>query len=227
MNFFKIQVVCGLLIALSSAVPAYANDRTAAKYAYKVVNIEEAGVLNVRQKPSIKSPVILQLPADAKWIVKRTSDIQGRWQKVVWGASEGWVSNNYVNKDSQTSKLLEKYRQCANKNPEKSMCCGFPRSSAEHGRSHKIKTFRVVKVARGQSLNVRALGSASAKKIATLPHNATGVVKYPNQQVGRGRSAWQKIRWNGRDGWVKASFLKYDPIVSEYRNIVQQVCSSY
>ncbi|MEE9350926.1 MAG: SH3 domain-containing protein [Thiotrichaceae bacterium] len=185
-----------------------------------------ANVLNVRQKPSMNSRVILQLPADARWIVKRTSEKQGAWQKVVWGVKEGWVYNSYLGEDPKATQFLTEHRQCVKNNPRNSMCCGFKGpSERRNSAQHEIRTFMVVNVPRGQSLNVRASGSASSKKIANIPHNAVGVVKFPGKQLKNGRATWQKIRWNGRDGWVNTSYLKYDPIISDYRNIVQQSCS--
>ncbi len=194
------------------------------RQAYKVANLQMANVLNVRQHPSMNSSVILQLPADARWILKRTSKKHGQWQKVVWGVKEGWVYNNYIATDQQATNFLAKHRQCVQQNPENSLCCGFNGSKSQN--TPQIKTFKVVNVARGQSLNVRASGSATSKRIASIPHSAVGIVKFPGKQVRHGRNVWQKIRWNGRDGWVNTRYLKYDPIISDYRNIVHQVCSS-
>ena len=225
MYFPKSMLVSGLIVICTGVANSFA-DNVNKSQVYKVANVGVAQVLNVRQRPSINSPVLLQLPADSRWLLKRTSTKQGRWQKVVWGVNEGWVNNRYVNLDQNASRFLEKHRQCVKQNPENSMCCGV--SNSGNNRNHQthteIRTFRVVNVPEGQSLNVRMSGRASAKKISNIPHNAVGIVKFPGQQKRHGREVWQKIRWNGRNGWVNARFLKYDPIVSDYRNIVQQAC---
>lgn len=212
--------LAGLMLVISSINGAYANERQV----FQVTNIKSTNVLNVRQKPNMSSSVILQLPADAKWILKRTSERKGNWQKVLWGVKEGWVYNRYLGSDAKATQALAKHRQCIKNNPGNSMCCGYTGSAKTHNRN-KIQAFKVVRVGRGQSLNVRASGNASAKRITNIPHNATGIIKFPGQQVRRGNAVWQKVRWNGRDGWVNATFLKYDPIISDYRNIVQQACS--
>ncbi len=213
-----------LTVLMSGFNSAFASEQ--AGLVFKVSNVKTSGVLNVRQQPSASSKVILQLPADARWIIKRTSIKKGSWQKVVWGVKEGWVSDNYLKTDLKGTEVLTKHRQCVMSNPQNSLCCGFNKPSRGRGSSHIIKTYRVIKVAQGQSLNVRESGNANAKKLASIPHNAVGIVKFPGQQVRSGGSVWEKIRWNGRNGWVNSSYLAYDPILSDYRNIVQQVCSA-
>jgi len=204
-----------------------ASADASGRQVFKVANVRMTDVLNVRQKPTVHSKVLLQLPADAKWIIKRTSDKQGAWQKVLWGANEGWINTNYIQSDEKATQFLSEHRKCVISNPQNSMCCGFNSPTAGRDSSSKpIETFMVVKVAKGQSLNVRATGHAAATKIANIPHNAVGIVKLPGQKMKSGHSTWQKIRWNGRNGWVNSSYLKYDPIISDYRNIVQQACSN-
>ena len=225
MNFSKKLLICGFIIFSSYLNLARASDHTNPKHTYKVTNINTSNVLNVRQQPDTNASVILQLPADAKWIIERTSETKGNWQKIVWGVKEGWVYRRYISTDPKTSQLLEKHRQCIKQNPQNSICCGLDTQQKKHNRNTKVQTFMVVNVPTGQSLNVRASGNAHAKKVATIPHNASGIVKFPGQKVGHGRSTWQKIRWNGRDGWVNSSFLKYDPIISDYRNIVLETCA--
>ncbi len=209
----------GLMLVISNINGAHANERQV----FQVANIKAINVLNVRQGPNMSSAVILQLPADAKWILRRTSERKGNWQKVLWGTKEGWVYNYYLGSDAKATQALAKHRQCIKNNPENAMCCGY--TGSKNRNKNKIQAFKVVRVGRGQSLNVRAAGNVNAKRITNIPHNATGIIKFPSQQVRRGNAVWQKVRWNGRDGWVNASFLKYDPIISDYRNIVQQVCS--
>lgn len=217
--------LAGVIFMMSSFYGSYANASTNQGQVFQVTNIISTNVLNVRQQPNTRSSVILQIPANSKWIVKRTSERKGNWQKVLWGVKEGWVYNRYLGSDAKATQVLAKHRQCIKSNPGNSMCCGYTGNSSKSRNHSLIRAFKVVRVARGQSLNVRASGSANAKRITNIPHNATGIIKFPGQQVRRGHAVWQKVRWNGRDGWVNASFLKYDSIVSDYRNIVHQACS--
>ncbi|CAA6823377.1 MAG: Unknown protein [uncultured Thiotrichaceae bacterium] len=222
MKLTKILASTILLFSISSHTWADANE----PLAYKVANIKTAGELNVRQYPSASAPVILQMPFDATWILKRTAEHKGNWQKVVWGVKEGWVNSRYIDTDHKASVELAAHRQCVAQHPENSMCCGYPATASDKNNLSVIETFMVIKVPRGQSLNVRSAGNVNAEKIASIPHNAIGIVKFPSEQTKGGNSRWEKIRWNGRDGWVNSTFLKYDPITSDYRNIVQQACSS-
>jgi hypothetical protein len=217
MKIPRILFFIGLVLSITSLYEVSADSRTV----YQVTNIKPADVLNVRQNPSSKSTVVLQLPADAKWILKRTAQRKGHWQKVIWGAKEGWVYDRYIGSDAHATQVLLKHRQCVKNNPANSICCGFTGSPNRN----LIKVYKVVGVPRGQSLNVRASGNAKARRITNIPHDAVGIVKFPGKRVKNGNAVWQKVRWNGRDGWVNASFLKYDPIISDYRNIVQQACA--
>ena len=228
MKISKLPLLAGLvgvIFMISSFYEAYANGRTNQEQVFQVTNIKSTNVLNVRQQPNARSSVILQIPADSKWIVKRTSERKGNWQKVLWGVKEGWVYNRYLGSDAKATQALAKHRQCIKSNQGNSMCCGYTGKSSKSRNSDIIQAFKVVRVGRGQSLNVRASGSANAKRITNIPHNATGIIKFPGQQIKQGHAVWQKVRWNGKDGWVNASFLKYDPIISDYRNIVHQTCS--
>lgn len=203
------------MVSMTSFSEVFANNRGL----YQVANVLPEDVLNVRQYPSSRASVLLQLPADARWI-KRTSQRRGHWQKVVWGTSEGWVYDRYLSSDAAATQVSNKHRQCVKNNPTKAMCCGFTGSS-----DNEIKVYKIVGVPRGQSLNVRASGTFTAKRISNIPHDGVGIVKFPNQKTRQRNSLWQKIRWNGRDGWVNSSFLKYDQVLSDYRNLVRKTCS--
>lgn len=219
MKFTKIYI-----LIFSSLLPIIAQDSFAdSLQVYKVSNVQQAGVLNVRSAPSSSANIILELPSDASWLLKRTAEKRGRWQKVIWGVKEGWVYDKYLSNDAKASQVALKHRQCIKNNPGNSLCCGVePQNSKNRS---LIKTYKLINVPAGESLNVRASGSASAKKIATIPHNAVGIVKFPGNQAQSGKTQWQLVRWNGRNGWVNSSYLAYDSIVSDYRNIVQQTCA--
>lgn len=219
---YKNSLLALLAIACSSFVLVNASPQNTS-IVFKVSNVKSHEVLNVRAKPSSYSNILLQLPSDSRWILKKSGLKKGNWQKVVWGKKEGWVHTNYISVDSEGSTFLKNHRQCMRDHPSQSICCGY----ISHGRNTtEIKTYKVVHVAKGQSLNVRSAASAKAKKVATIPHNAVGIVKHPRGRMNVGRSTWQKIRWNGHDGWVNSYFINYDPVTSSYRNFVQKTCEN-
>ena len=218
MKFTLRLILVSIVLTINFINPVSANERQV----FQITNLKSSDVLNVRREPHMGSPVILQIPADTSWVLRNTSQRKGNWQKVIWGVKEGWVYDRYLGSDPQATKVLARHQQCVKNNPENAICCGYTGSSRNR---NEIKAFKVVRVGRGQSLNVRVSGNASSKRITNIPHNATGIIKFPGQQVKHGRAVWEKVRWNGKDGWVNASFLQYDPIISDYRNIVHQTCS--
>ncbi|HIQ15475.1 MAG TPA: SH3 domain-containing protein [Leucothrix sp.] len=217
---YKVSLLTSLILIFSSIGMAHASPQGNVGV-YKVNNVRSPGVLNVRSQPSSHSKILLQLPSDSRWLLKRAAR-QGQWQKVIWGEKEGWVHTKYISFDQEGSSFLKNHRQCMKSNPSKAICCGY----VSHGRNvTEIKAYKVVNVPKGQSLNVRTSASSSAKKLTTMPHNAVGIIKHPRGRMQIGQSTWQKIHWNGRDGWVNAHFIAYDSKTSRYRNFVQNTCA--
>ncbi|MCK5726796.1 MAG: SH3 domain-containing protein [Thiotrichaceae bacterium] len=216
---YKLGLLVSLILVSAPLVVANAESQD---NVFKVSNVRSHGVLNVRAKPSVRSNVLFQLPSDSRWVLKRTVK-KGKWQKVIWGKKEGWVYTDYLAIDHEGSLFLKNHRQCVKNNPTKAICCGYEQP---HGRNlAEIKTYKVVNVSIGQSLNVRSSASPKASKVSTMPHNAIGIVKDPRGRMKIGHSTWQKIRWNGHDGWVNSHYINYDAATSNYRNFVKKSCA--
>ena len=225
MRNIVIAVVVNFFLSISF-VTANANDKSV----YQVDKVKAGNVLYLRKEPSVHSKVIMELPYDVSWMVRKSWQESGqnnankRWKKIHWGAHEGWVDSYYMTGDAGATKLALEHQQCMKKHSQNYLCCGYPKGTLKAGAP--IKAYRVRGVPKGQSLRVRSAPGVTSEKIATLPHNAVGVVKLPRTQTKVGPSIWEQIRWNGRNGWVNSSFLEFDPIISDYRNIVRDICGS-
>jgi SH3-like domain-containing protein len=196
---------------------------------FRVVNVGKTGVLNLRVAPSSNAKVLLELPRNARWIVKRKSNTahgRGRvrgWQKIHWNNHEGWVDGSYLALDPEATKVKLLRMSCLQSNPKIPACCGYPEQKFT-GKLYPIKVHSVQKVDTGQSLNMRQQAGRNAEVVATIPHDAVGIVKFPQQGVKDGSSIWEKVRWNGQNGWVNSYYLNFDPELSKSRERMREVC---
>lgn len=193
---------------------------------YRVTNVQSEGALHLRSAPGVKANVVLELPYDARWIVprKKTGKFnRSQWQKVNWNDHEGWVNTSYIAYDPEATAIAEQRRQCVLSGKVNKMCCGYPKQMSS-GKFYPVKVFDVSGVEPGQSLNMRVKPGVKSKIMATLPHNATGIVKLPGQSVNLKGYVWQKVRWNGRNGWVNAFYLKHNQPLSAEKNNIRKMC---
>ena len=197
---------------------------------FRVANIGSQGILNLRAAPSSTAKVLLELPRNARWIVKRQSNnVHGRsrlrgWQKVHWNNHEGWVDVSYLEYDPDATAIKQARISCLQSNPKLPACCGYPQQKFS-GKLYPIKVHDVQKVASGQSLNMRKQAGRNAEMIATIPHDAVGIVKLHVAPVKDGSSVWEKVRWNGQNGWVNSYYLSFDPELSKSREHLREICS--
>ena len=196
---------------------------------YKVNNVGQSGVLNLREAPSSDSKVLLQLPRNARWISKKTTrNSHGRtrsaWQKISWNNHEGWVDSNYLTVDPEATQVKLERVSCLQSNPSKPACCGYPKQKFT-GKLYPIKVYNVKRVGNGESLNVRTGAGRNMDVVETIPHNASGIVKLPVKAVKNGTSTWEKVRWNGQNGWVNSYYLEYDPKLSASRESLREMCN--
>ncbi len=196
---------------------------------YKVNNVGKNGVLNLREAPSKSANVILELPHNARWISKRpVNNSRGRsrsaWQKVSWNNQEGWVDSSYLAVDPEATKVKLERMACLQNNPKYPACCGYPKQKFT-GKLYPVKVYSVRHVDSGNSLNVRTGAGRNSDVIETIPHNASGIVKLPIQAKKNGTSTWEKVRWNGQNGWVNSYYLSYDPELSASRNQLRELCN--
>ncbi|MCK5810745.1 MAG: hypothetical protein KAH00_06620 [Cocleimonas sp.] len=195
---------------------------------FRVANVGQKGVLNLRATPSATAKVMLELPRNARWIVKRDNRrSHGRarsgWQKIHWNNHEGWVDASYLALDPEATKIKLLRMSCLQSNPKIPACCGYPEQKFT-GKLYPIKVHSVQKVDNGQSLNMRQKAGRNAKVVATIPHDAVGIVKFPQQRVKNGASTWEKVRWNGQNGWVNSYYLNFDPELSKSREHLREIC---
>lgn len=87
---------------------------------------------------------------------------------------------------------------------------------------HGPDVFRVIDVAADDALNIRATPSASAKKVGTIPHDATGIaydfcigeatyqewsMMTEAEHAAAARLVWCRITYDGTTGWAAGRFL--------------------
>ncbi len=218
-------ILCSLLSFLGLSTHINADEGEL----FRVAHVGQKGVLNLRAKPSATAKVLLELPHNARWIVKRqSSKAHGRsrvrgWQKVHWNNHEGWVDVSYLKFDPEATKIKQMRMSCLQNNPKLPVCCGYPQQKYT-GRRYPIKVHSVQKVRRGQSLNMRKRAGRNAEVIATIPYDGVGIVKLPTGSVKNGSSVWEKVRWNGQNGWVNSYYLKFDPELSKSREHLRDIC---
>lgn len=197
---------------------------------YRVSNVAKSGILNLREAPSANSKVLLELPHNARWISKKQNkNSRGRtrsvWHKVSWNNHEGWVNSNYLTVDPEATHVKLQRVSCLQGNPSKPACCGYPKQKIT-GKVYPIKVYHVKGVDIGESLNVRQGGGRNMDVVETIPHNASGIVKLPVKAIKNGSSTWEKVRWNGQNGWVNSYYLEYDPELSASRESLREMCNS-
>ncbi len=66
---------------------------------WRVVNVDEDDVLNVRTEPFAEAPIVGRIPPDARG-VKPLGTCSGGWCPVSWSSHEGWVHSAYVARDT-------------------------------------------------------------------------------------------------------------------------------
>lgn len=65
---------------------------------WRVVNVDEEDVLNVRAEPFAEAPVVGRIPPGGRG-VKPLGTCYGAWCRVRWLGHDGWVHKAYVAPD--------------------------------------------------------------------------------------------------------------------------------
>lgn len=84
--------LCLLFPTLALAEPGY----------WRVTGVASNDTLNVRAQPDAGSADIGDLPHDATGIEVHTTDPSGKWGRIVWEESNGWIAMRFLEADPQT-----------------------------------------------------------------------------------------------------------------------------
>jgi hypothetical protein len=74
-------------------------------------------------------------------------------------------------------------------------------------------TYRVIKISKGDYLNVRA-GAGSNYPIVTKLEPGTGDIVLGAKRVANGETIWQEMTVNGQTGWINADYIALETRVS-------------
>jgi uncharacterized protein YraI len=69
-----------------------------------------------------------------------------------------------------------------------------------------LVTYRVIKISKGDYLNVRAGAGSKYPVVLRLEPDTGGIVLGANR-VANAETMWQEIIFNGRTGWVNADYI--------------------
>ncbi|MGI9385532.1 MAG: caspase family protein [Methyloligellaceae bacterium] len=169
-----------LVLGLTNAQAQTRDGRTST--AYRVIGVEARDVLNVRSAPGTEAAIVGALPPNAADIVKtgRNARLGSQiWTEIRYGNVKGWVNARFLG--AQQIRPAKRVR----------------------GR------FRVINVALGDVLNMRAGASTTHPIVSRIPPQARGITALgAKAQVGR--SIWWQIDYGGAVGWVNSRFLAPD-----------------
>lgn len=80
--------------------------------------------------------------------------------------------------------------------------------------------YKIHRVAADDTLNMRLTAGTQGRVVATIPHNATGVV-LTGAEEKLGRSTWVEVFWSGKTGWVNKYYLVADKAAASTVNQVR------
>jgi uncharacterized protein YraI len=150
---------------------------------YKVVDVAQNDVLNVRSGASYRYPIQGIIPPNGRGITIVGQCVKG-WCNVTYqgtsGLVSGWVNALFL----------------APENP------GTPTVSAPSSVASGVWLYRVVGVAGNDVLNVREGPSPQSKIVGMIPPSASDVL------VLESGGQWWHVLYNSAEGWVNSEFLR-------------------
>ena len=93
---FALAISAATLMAAPLSAPAHATA-DGPDY-YRVVNVHGSTTLNLRARPGTYSRVLKKIPFNARGLGNAV-EMQGRWSRVNYGGSTGWVHNDFIAED--------------------------------------------------------------------------------------------------------------------------------
>ena len=172
-------------IAARPVTSAPARDRARAAH-YRVVNVRADDVLNIRQEPSADALILGGIPPGSDGVFK-TGACRNAWCPIRYGRRRGWVHKAYLAATGDRRPVARK-------------------RSVNRGTT----TYRVVRVATNDRLNLRVGPSEHAAVTATLAPRARGI-----RGTGRCRGNWCPVVHGRRSGWANRYYLNRETVVSE------------
>jgi len=210
-------LVFALFASLSLKV-AVAND------IYKVTQIGQGNSLKLHAYPAKHSRVVVSIPHNASWVIKREQRSQREvagvlWHKVTWQAHQGWVQDKYLSKDIASTRRAKEHlsvrQQClADNTITDKTCCGYTRNKNKPFTAvQHIDMYAVKGIAKGKTIPLRTVaGKWKGKVLVAMPHSAKWIVGLAQEKKMPNGETWQKVRWGAKTGWVNKKYIHFDEI---------------
>ena len=191
---------------------------------FRVTGVAPNEGLPMYQEPDKNSPVVIRLPHNASWIIKREETRPG-WQRISWNDQNGWVVAGKLVFDRAATQVVADRNQCL-KDPTvtNKMCCGFP-PGAESKIFKSVKIHSVTGIPKGSALEMHAEPKKDSRIVVLMPHNATWIVKL-GEKVNKDGIDWEKITWGGNKGWVNSLNLQFNPELTIASDLKRKECSA-
>lgn len=87
----------------------------------------------------------------------------------------------------------------------------------------QAEMYEVIKVRKGDTLNIRSKPDHRAKLITAIPHNATNI-RHLGKQQRMGNSIWFKVTYDGAEGWVNSKYLTKANLYTTAKLVEQLTC---
>ncbi len=166
-----------LMHVAAAPSPAKAVKPAALSRTYRVVNVPFDDVLNIRSEPRAYARIVSTIPPRARGISK-TGPCEGEWCPIRHGDSMGWVHRYFIVADHG----------------------GRARAYAKS--SPNPITYRVVRVAASDALNLRRKPHSEAAIVGTIPPSGNRI-RLTGYCVGE----WCPILHGRKAGWANRHFL--------------------
>lgn len=144
---------------------------------WKIVDIRSDDVLNIRQGPSTRYPIVGSIPPDGEGI-SRGECTSRNWCLVKYKCESGWASGKFLTLGGGVK---------INKN--------------------KSAYYRVIDHTYPDQLNVRRGPSTKFAIVGRIPHNGVDVSVRSCRNVGARKSRWCLVSWKSVQGWASGRYL--------------------
>lgn len=144
---------------------------------WRVIDIRSDDVLNVRQGPSTRYPIVGAIPPHGTG-VRRVECTSRNWCLVKYRCVSGWASGKYLtyNDRKPVGGSASKY-------------------------------YRVIDHTYPDKLNVRRGPSTKYAIVGRIPHNGKNVTVRQCKSIGSRKSRWCIVNWKNVSGWASGRYL--------------------